>query len=85
MWYDEFLAAYPANSSTVAGGAYNAQWTDRSKVGTYFWSQLWPNGASTPVYNYLWDHAPPGQDQGAYHESESMFNTIGRFYPLPYH
>ena len=22
------------------------------------------------MYNYFWDHAPPGQDQGAYHESE---------------
>ncbi|KAJ4391040.1 hypothetical protein N0V93_004653 [Gnomoniopsis smithogilvyi] len=69
-WLVEFLAAYPANSSVGPGGAYNAQWTDRSKVGTYFWSQLWAKGASSPVYNYIWDHAPPGQDRGAYHESE---------------
>ncbi|KAJ4420957.1 hypothetical protein N0V82_003999 [Gnomoniopsis sp. IMI 355080] len=70
-WLDKFLAAYPANATAVgAGGAYNAQWSDRSKVGTYFWSQLWPKGASSPVYNYFWDHAPPGQDRGAYHESE---------------
>lgn len=72
-WLDKFLAAYPVNNSLAAGGQYNSQWTDRSKVGTYFWSQLWPLGASSPVYNYFWDHAPPGQDQGAYHESESMF------------
>lgn len=72
-WLDKFLDAYPANDSTTAPGAYNSQWTDRSKVGTFFWSQLWAQGASSPVYNYFWDHAPPGQTQGAYHESESMF------------
>ncbi|CAG8110608.1 unnamed protein product [Penicillium olsonii] len=44
--------------------------TDRSKVGTWFWSRPWNKAYSSPVYNYIWDHAPPGQDQGAYHESE---------------
>lgn len=66
----KFLAAYPANSSATASAAYNAQWTDRSKVGTYLWSQLWATNATSSVYTYLWDHAPPGQTQGAYHESE---------------
>lgn len=76
-WVDKFLAAYPANTSEQASGAYNSLWTDRSKIGTYFWSQLWTKGASSPVYNYQWDHAPPGQDQGAYHESESK-STVQR-------
>jgi carboxylesterase 2 len=66
----EFLALYPANDSITASGAYNSQFTDRSKVGTWLWSRLWAVGASSPVYCYFWDHAPPGQDQGAYHESE---------------
>ncbi|KIV77799.1 hypothetical protein PV11_09579 [Exophiala sideris] len=26
--------------------------------------------ASSPVYTYFWDHAPPNQTRGAYHESE---------------
>lgn len=66
----DFLALYPANDSATASAAQNAQFTDRSKVGTYLWSQLWALSSSTPVYTYLWDHAPPGQDRGAYHESE---------------
>ncbi|GKT56845.1 carboxylesterase protein [Colletotrichum tofieldiae] len=69
-WKDRFFAAYPANDSATASASYNAQFTDRSKVGTYFWSQLWSAKATSPVYNYIWDHAPPGQTQGAYHESE---------------
>lgn len=69
-WVEKFLALYPANDSTTASGAYNSQWTDRSKIGTYFWAQLWLQKSVQPVYNYIWNHAPPGQTQGAYHESE---------------
>ncbi|CZR53564.1 probable para-nitrobenzyl esterase [Phialocephala subalpina] len=69
-WTVEFLALYPANDSTTASGAYNSQWTDRSNVGTWLWSQLWATASTNPVYTYFWDHAPPGQDQGAHHESE---------------
>ncbi|CAG7930601.1 unnamed protein product [Penicillium olsonii] len=70
VWPQRFLDQYPAHDNTTASGAYNSQFTDRSKVGTWFWSQLWNKAYSSPVYNYIWDHAPPGQDQGAYHESE---------------
>ncbi|KXH36691.1 hypothetical protein CSIM01_03085 [Colletotrichum simmondsii] len=69
-WQDKFLAAYPANDSATASAAENAQWTDRSKVGTFFWSQLWQANATSSVYNYIWDHAPPGQTRGAFHMSE---------------
>lgn len=69
-WADEFFAVYGANDSSSASGAYDQQFTDRSTVGTWLWSQLWATASAQPVYNYLWDHAPPGQDQGAYHESE---------------
>ncbi|KAL0783118.1 hypothetical protein CaCOL14_001024 [Colletotrichum acutatum] len=69
-WKDKFLAAYPANDSATASAAENAQWTDRSKVGTFFWSQLWQANATSSIYNYIWDHAPPGQTQGAFHMSE---------------
>lgn len=66
----DFLALYPANDSMTASAAYNAQFSDRSKVGTYTWSQLWATASVNPVYTYFWDHAPPGQNRGAYHESE---------------
>ncbi|KAF2251225.1 alpha/beta-hydrolase [Trematosphaeria pertusa] len=70
-WANDFLAAYGgANSSAAVSAAYNAQWSDRSAVGTWLWSQLWATSSQQPVYNYFWDHAPPGQTQGAYHESE---------------
>ncbi|PQE08794.1 carboxylesterase protein [Rutstroemia sp. NJR-2017a BVV2] len=70
VWAPKFLAEYPANDSTTASAAYNAQWTDRSKIGTWMWSGLWATAKNFPVYNYYWDHAPPGQSQGAHHESE---------------
>ncbi|KAH7020398.1 Alpha/Beta hydrolase protein [Ilyonectria destructans] len=69
-WTDEFLAIYSANDSASASAAYNRQWSDRSAVGTWLWSQLWAAASVEPVYTYFWDHAPPGQTQGAYHESE---------------
>ena len=69
-WVQRFLDLYPANNSVTASGAENSQWTDRSVVGTWLWSQMWDDAYESPIYNYYWDHAPPGQDQGAYHESE---------------
>ena len=72
-WINRFLEAYPANDSTTASGAYNSQWTDRSKIGTWLWTQLWASNSTQPVYNYIWDHAPPNQTQGAYHESEIYY------------
>lgn len=69
QWVDRFYSAYPADNST-AGGAYNSQFTDRSKVGTYFWTEKWYQASKQPIWTYIWDHAPPSQNQGAYHESE---------------
>ncbi|KAJ5992522.1 alpha/beta-hydrolase [Penicillium sp. IBT 35674x] len=69
-WSKRFLELYPADTDKRADGAYNSMWTDRSKVGTWMWTQLWAESSNKSVYTYFWDHAPPGQDQGAYHESE---------------
>ncbi|KAH8647341.1 Alpha/Beta hydrolase protein [Xylariales sp. PMI_506] len=71
-WSALFWQSYPANDSATASAAENQQWIDRSKVGTWLWSRLRASSANitNPVYNYFWDHAPPGQDQGAHHESE---------------
>ncbi|THV71265.1 alpha/beta-hydrolase [Aureobasidium pullulans] len=69
-WVERFLELYPASDNFTASGAYNSQFTDRSKIGTFFWTQLWMKASSQPVWNYFWNHAPPGQSQGAFHESE---------------
>lgn len=69
-WAHKFLDLYPANDSVTASGAYNAQFTDRSKIGTFFWAEAYAQSSQKPVYNYIWNHAPPGQNRGAYHESE---------------
>ncbi|OJJ42325.1 hypothetical protein ASPZODRAFT_137346 [Penicilliopsis zonata CBS 506.65] len=70
-WLDRFLDYYPVSRYEAdTRASFNAQWTDRSIVGTWLWAQLWATARSSPVYTYFWDHAPPGQDQGAYHESE---------------
>ena len=67
----KFLAQYPAGNDSQAAASYNMQWTDRSMVGTWLWARLWrTGGAKSPIYTYMWDHAPPNQTQGAYHESE---------------
>ncbi|PSR79759.1 prolyl oligopeptidase-like protein [Coniella lustricola] len=57
-------------NETVIGGAYNALWRDTSLVSSWGYSQGWASSAESPIYTYYWDHAPPGQDRGAYHESE---------------
>ncbi|OJJ43504.1 hypothetical protein ASPZODRAFT_102847 [Penicilliopsis zonata CBS 506.65] len=69
-WLDDFLDVYWANDSRTAAAAYNLQWDDRSTIGTWMWAQMWYTARTAPVYTYFWDHAPPGEDRGAYHESE---------------
>ncbi|KAJ5724726.1 alpha/beta-hydrolase [Penicillium malachiteum] len=72
-WSQRFLELYPVDTDKRVDGAYNSIWTDRSKVGTWMWTQLWAQSSNKDVYTYFWDHAPPGQDQGAYHESEISY------------
>lgn len=66
----KFLALYPAANDSQADMSFNAHYRDTSRTGTWLWSSLWAKSETSPVYTYFWDHAPPGQDQGAYHESE---------------
>lgn len=89
-WVDRFLELYPANSSFNAPIAYNLQWSDRSKIGTWLWANLWYKASNQSVYTYYWDHAPPRQDRGAYHESEinyvlnNLYDTDYPWEPLDY-
>ncbi|KAF7885009.1 hypothetical protein EAF00_010827 [Botryotinia globosa] len=56
-WTDEFLTIYSANDSTSASAAYNRQWSDRSAVGTWLWSQLQTQGAyHESEINYVLDN-----------------------------
>lgn len=80
---DRFLAAYAANDSATASAAENAQFTDRSKVGTRDWADLWYANATSPVWTYLWDHAPPGQSGGAAHMTEIQY-TQNNLYNVYY-
>lgn len=57
-------------NETIIGDAYNAMWRDTSLVSSWGYSQGWASSAESPIYTYYWDHSPPGQSQGAYHESE---------------
>ncbi|KAE9364329.1 alpha/beta-hydrolase [Stipitochalara longipes BDJ] len=68
-WSEQFLALYPANDSQ-ASESFNAHYRDTSFTGTWLWANKYQETENNSVYTYIWDHAPPGQDQGAYHESE---------------
>ncbi|PSR82430.1 Alpha/Beta hydrolase protein [Coniella lustricola] len=75
-----FLQAYGANDSAAAAAAYNAQFTDRSKVGTALWAAAFAAGEGQHVFTYLWDHAPPGSSSGAAHESEIQYTLANLYY-----
>jgi carboxylesterase 2 len=66
----KFLALYPAANDSQADMSFNAHYRDTSRTGSWLWANLWAQSMTSDVYVYFWDHAPPGQDQGAYHESE---------------
>ncbi|OJJ48733.1 hypothetical protein ASPZODRAFT_114013 [Penicilliopsis zonata CBS 506.65] len=72
---DQFLAEYNVTSDAWAGRAYDAISRDRARISTWLYSVSWAKTASSPVYTYEWDHAPPDQDSGAYHASE-IFYTL---------
>ncbi|KAI1099534.1 Alpha/Beta hydrolase protein [Jackrogersella minutella] len=80
---EKFRAAYPANDTATASAAQNAQFTDRSKVGTQFWANYWLSNRTSPVWTYLWDHAPPGQSAGAAHMTEIQY-TQNNLYNVYY-
>ncbi|KKY15302.1 putative carboxylesterase [Diplodia seriata] len=80
-----FLALYPAANGTQAGMSFNAHYRDTSRVSSWLYANGWDASAGTasPIYTYYWDHAPPGQDRGAYHESEICY-ALGNLYGTDY-
>lgn len=81
---DEFLAAYPAPDNTAAGLQSNMFTRDKALIGTWNWQNLWTQNATSPVWTYFWDHAPPSQTKGAFHMSEITYifnNLYNQLYP----
>ncbi|RDW74652.1 carboxylesterase/lipase family protein [Aspergillus mulundensis] len=75
----EYLALYPGANTSEASRAWNAAARDTSLVSSWLFAKDWAKSASSPFYTYYWDHAPPSQSQGAYHESE-VFYTMDTLY-----
>lgn len=72
------LELYPHANGTEASDSYNLMWDDTSLISSWGYAKGFQSSANSSVYTYYWDHAPPGQDQGAHHESEInyVFNNL---------
>ncbi|KAL4799978.1 Alpha/Beta hydrolase protein [Aspergillus venezuelensis] len=75
----EYFSLWPGHNTTEASRSWNAAARDTSLVSSWAFGRDWIKSASSPFYTYYWDHAPPSQDQGAYHESE-VFYTMDTLY-----
>ncbi|KAJ5947449.1 carboxylesterase [Penicillium verhagenii] len=69
-----YFELYPATTNqTLADHAWNAAARDMSVVGSWAYGTEWYKAATADFYTYYWTHAPPGQNQGAFHQSEIMY------------
>ncbi|KAL4927019.1 carboxylesterase/lipase family protein [Aspergillus undulatus] len=75
----EYFTLYSGHNTTEASSAWNAAARDTSLVSSWAFGRDWIKSAASPFYTYYWDHAPPSQNQGAYHESE-VFYTMDTLY-----
>ena len=84
----EYLSLYPAgNSSNKSSTSWNNAARDTSLVSSWAFGTKWVKSAQSPFYTYYWDHAPPGQNQGAFHQSEIMYvlnSLYANTYQYPY-
>lgn len=73
---DALFELYPTgNTSTSATAAFNLATLDFGTVSQWMYAttRVTDSPATAPIWTYLWDHAPPGQQQGAFHQSEIMY------------
>lgn len=73
---DDYLGLYPPGNTTAdASTAWSAAARDTSLVSTWDYARDWVlhSNATSPIWTYYYTHAPPGQDQGAFHQSEIMY------------
>ncbi|PYH94323.1 carboxylesterase [Aspergillus ellipticus CBS 707.79] len=72
--YDRYITLYPDNgTNATADRSWNAAARDASLIGSWAYATDWYKAAESDFYTYYWTHAPPGQDQGAFHQSEIMY------------
>ncbi|KAF2162126.1 hypothetical protein M409DRAFT_37448 [Zasmidium cellare ATCC 36951] len=72
--YGNFTKFYPTNDNdTLANDQWNQAAIDTSLVGSWLFARDWYKSATSPFYTYFWTHEPPGQSQGAFHQSEIMY------------
>ncbi|QDS72560.1 hypothetical protein FKW77_000651 [Venturia effusa] len=72
--YSNMTQLYPTNNNdTTANSQWNQIATDVSLVGSWLYATDWYKSANSSFYTYFWTHAPPGQSQGAFHQSEIMY------------
>ncbi|KAJ5781502.1 CAZyme family CE10 [Penicillium psychrosexuale] len=76
----KYFKLYPDhNNGTIASRAWNAAARDLSLIGSWAYATAWYKSATANFYTYYWTHAPPSQDQGAFHQSEIMY-ALGALY-----
>ncbi|KAJ5191235.1 carboxylesterase [Penicillium cinerascens] len=57
----------------IADRAWNAAARDIDQVRYWVYATDWYKAAESNFCAYYWTPAPPGQDQGAFHQSEIMY------------
>jgi carboxylesterase 2 len=69
-----YFQLYPDHGNSSTGDrSWNAAARDTSLVGSWAYATDWYKAASSSFYTYYWTHAPPGQGQGAFRQSEIMY------------
>lgn len=72
----QYFELYPTGNTTAsANAAWNLATLDLGTVSQWMYATDWASrsNATAPIWTYLWDHAPPGQEQGSFHQSEIMY------------
>nr|CAD2150444.1 unnamed protein product [Meloidogyne enterolobii] len=79
---NDYLQLYPASDDASATSFANNAPREYFTISQNMWGQLWIKGCSKGLYQYLYDHAPPGTEKttGCDHGSELPYflNTISK-------
>uniref|UniRef100_A0A915NDP1 Carboxylesterase type B domain-containing protein n=1 Tax=Meloidogyne floridensis TaxID=298350 RepID=A0A915NDP1_9BILA len=79
---NDYLQLYPASDDSSATSLANTAPREYFTISQNMWGQLWIKGCSKGLYQYLYDHAPPGTEKttGCNHGSELPYflNTISK-------
>lgn len=73
---EEFWALYPVGDTNAEATAqFNLATLDLGSISQWLFAttRVTKSNATAPIWTYLFNHAPPNQDQGAFHQSEIMY------------